>query len=437
MNATAIGRIAWKEFKQLRGIALAFVVLAIFLFTIPHILLDRFDRLEQGHSEFIGGVLCCLFAVLCGSILFAAEAEGRTKANLQFLPVDWRSVFSGKLAIGLAISLLVPMLGFLLFDLITNRPEPIMVLEKGVGMQQQGIAARDPLNMATFRCAFLGGLQFFSISVLFSLLCNRVLVAAVCAIVVASISDFGLLRLFGPLNADYFSIWTYDSISPYRLLISFGVLAITIPLSRHWWLGTSTEKRRLRSATWGARGRIREAKGCRSTITGRLFWQSTHSDYAALIIVTAIGLAAAIASIWMELVAATPILIIAGLLVCWLGGVFTFSKDQQHQSYRFFVQHREHPRLVWMSRIGFWLVMLLLINVVTFFVGTTLAKQSQPYPADAFLFALFPVQGVSADAGIELFWKMASGPVVSWRHGGAFRGLLGAGAKTGYSSSGA
>ena len=80
-------------------------------------------------------------------------------------------------------------------------------------------------------------------------------------------------------------------------------------------------------------------------ILQRLGWQTMHADYAAIVAVVSICGAAAIASIWIEKAIAIPILYVASLISCWLAGVFVFLQDQRNQSFRFFVQHREHPRL--------------------------------------------------------------------------------------------
>ncbi len=317
MSGTAIGRIVWKEFKQIRVIALAFIVVAFLTFLLMWLLMVDHNRNES--TGFFASLWLFLFGALCGSILFATEKEHGTFGNLQLLPLSWRYVLAGKLIIGLGFVLAIPLL---------------IVL---IGVYADWREAWQIRGFQTGISLLSGTLVFFSSGLVWSLFCQRVIVAALMAIATASFVDFVSIQMAAPSAQDYFAIETYFAITPHRLLAAFFLLLAPIPLSRRWWQGATREARQIELTEIGGLSRAGRMRGIgrAATIVQRLFWQSMRSDSTAILIMIVVCGGAIVVSFFDVGVLAAATLFAACLVASWIGGVFVFSHDQQRQNFFF------------------------------------------------------------------------------------------------------
>ncbi|MGI9516725.1 MAG: hypothetical protein ACR2NP_06765 [Pirellulaceae bacterium] len=406
-------RIAWKEFRQLLPIALAFGVTAF----VISVLISQTNSTRAGEPfhAFLGSLWLSLFGVLCGSILFAAEKEHQTFAGLSFLPITWDRVLLGKL-LGAA--------GFLLIV-------PALVLSTN-GLRYLGV----PVLESTWPMAVTmlsGTLLYFAIGVLYSIVCQRVLVAAVLAIATGSTIDGYLLWLNAGSGADFMSLEPYTRLVGWRFLLAFACLLIAIPLSRRWWLGVNTESRRQRES---ASSRTRLAK--KTTKPGvwrrpilHMLWQSVHQNIVPLLLVSGVVIVpctlVAIASSRLDpqnLPLIDGIGVAAMLTACFLAGVFCFAGDQYRNRFRFFAQHNERPRLLWLSRNLFWLSTLFVVCGI----GVTLMRvswtpENAGWPLGGFLlFARGPL--TMEDFGHKTDWVLIVLRTASYTSGLILGGLL-------------
>ena len=351
-NQQAIGRFLWKELRQGIPIALVFAIVAIGLTLTGSLLVDQLSNQLMG---FVCGLWFCLLGVLLGSILFASETESRTLVNLQCLPIQWREIFTGKVLAGIIAALAIPALLFL------------------------GLTAAELLgvrNRSLFRSELVlqvvvpGTLMYFAIALVMSTRFSSVLNAALIGIAVGSFFDSGLTWLISTNSTDFMSIETYAAIGGFRMLVAVVFLLAAIPLSRQWWLGASTENRiQKQSLAVQERARTRQfAKATQRRTFVHLLWQSLHENFRGIAWLAAITL---VPCLILKMFPSHPsgelAMISMGLsggmlwLTCYIAGISVFARDQRNSSFRYFVQNKEHPRLLWLARNAFWLTVLLVI----------------------------------------------------------------------------
>ncbi len=364
MNGTAAWRLAWKEYRQMRGIAVAFWIVAVLALMMTAQFLDGGNWMAEMELQASGWFY--LFCALCGAMLFAAEKENATFGHLQKLPLNWGTLLSGKLLAGLVVIAAVPLLYWLIIVAVASQFRGPIFVSPTIRLPEE--------FTHHIMVVVSGATHFFAFGLLFSLICRRVLIAAVLGVVAAVTIDTLIVQRFGPENPDYFSITAYEHSIPFRLFTAVLILVISVPLTRVWWRGVSAEAWR-QGIAW-TQSRQREASSRdQATPHGFMFWhllwQSVHGNYWKMLAIGGVVLVpATIFAIWesrdpmFDAPDGSLWLWFAIAFAAWLAGVFCFQADQRQHSFRFFVQHREYPRWVWLTRNLFWLAGWLLASAV-------------------------------------------------------------------------
>jgi hypothetical protein len=340
MDRNATWRIAWKEYRTQRPLWVAMAVLALLVqsgyFVVATV---RGDAVSEQVLFTIAMGAAVIYALGCGATLFATERETGTFEFQRGLPLDWRSLLVGKAGFGAA---------------------SVVALAMALWISTIGASGGRSPSWLDSGQLWGGGLlaawEVFAWSLLFSLLLDRPLIAAVLGIAVPS----AIVHLAGPAVAgfDYHSVGLrhYLALVPSRIGIALTISAANVWLASRW-LRESGE-------TWDADARppedAREADAERISPIAkpgwqsgfwRLVWQQWHQTRWTTVAIS-LGYISAIA---LTLRADRPsnwIPISSGWLVpaAALCGVAVFLADQRRQAYRFFAERGIGPRWIWLSR---------------------------------------------------------------------------------------
>ena len=105
MNTTILRRLAWKEFRILRGFWVAVMVLCCVCLMIMAWRMSTTD--EPANLFFVAMGITACYALGCGAIAFAGEREARTDDFQRVLPVTARELLLGKLVHALTSTLML------------------------------------------------------------------------------------------------------------------------------------------------------------------------------------------------------------------------------------------------------------------------------------------------------------------------------------------
>ncbi len=180
MNGTVFWRIVWKEYRAQRAFWISIALLIVIVELLLVVNYWQFyrsaavtERIRVLFSVGLGLVAC--YALASGATLFATEREGETYEFLRGLPVNPLVVFAAKVVLAVFSTAVLFIMAWMLALVLTGKlPEPVF---------QQGLWA----------LWGLGGVELMAWGILFSLLLRRALVAAICAVTVAS----GMLWICG------------------------------------------------------------------------------------------------------------------------------------------------------------------------------------------------------------------------------------------------
>jgi len=367
---SAVVRLLWAEYRQMRGFWIALLGLALAAMQLL--------RLEgQAPTPWFyatAWVAVALYAVAAASTQFSREHEERTHGFLQTLPLPWSPLLLGKLLAAAAGTLMMLAVLLAMGYLAAGQQLPTQAETRAV-LTILGPALLEGLAWGTF----------------FSLLLDRPLLAAVLAIVAASVSVAVLTGIVAPGTPLYQLSPYHESWTP-RILISCTVLLIDLALARDWL--TAGSPSRLADALIGRfplggrpTPRLAETQAATRLASrqhdrpmwrvelGRLIWQTWRESrwtMAALAVVVVpvevawfFGLTTFIgqASRRVLIFAATSI---SELLLCpiALWGSCVYLADHRNHQARFLAEHGARSRYVYLARHIVWLGTLTATTVI-------------------------------------------------------------------------
>jgi ABC-2 family transporter protein len=346
-------RIVWKEYRALRAFWLAMAVLAVLI----QLLIAKYPPGNNYAPQIFAMALMfpALYATACGATMFAAEKDDGTYEFLRGLPVTANRLLFTKLAYAVASTLLlVALLWFVAAVLSTG-----YTLEGGSQRQLWGI----------WGLAAIEGLVW---GILFSLLLDRPLQAAIIAIAAASlcihVAAWSVIQPGDHLT----DIHLYLTAIPYRVIIAAIVLFADVWLAGRLWsaLGSAAlgflrrgGRRSVAKAPTESQSKLAQS---RAAVIGRLIWQTSRQSRVSMIIIGLVGGVAALTSFQnvLRLIPAfddrgipehirTMLFIVASAS---LMGSCVFLADQERHKLRFLTEQGIRPRSVWLVRQLTWLM---------------------------------------------------------------------------------
>lgn len=389
MSRTTVGRIYWKELRAQSGFLFALLVVGFLFQLVPSILqwlkpAEGFQFLP-GAENVIAITISCCFAVGSTAILFAGEKESKTFGLLQRIPVHWGDLLVGKL--------LLTACGSLVLILLLLPSGWLLALGRGSG--NTSIMLEMPRTGGDLIWTVTVPLCFFAVVLLFSLLLEDVLKAALIGSAVA----FIILVLGHPTIRGRHGL-------PYSEFVV--LLAVDLGLARKWPLGNRgtwldepvvmPRWRRLRVD----RDRSFSAESARSTSRLRRDLAShAWKEFRAVRSLAVAFLVVAIACVFIgsQVVAwigyFDPVLIVP-----WLLGTAAFRADQTNRAYRLLADHGVSPTSYWCVKQVIWLGVSILLTMVVFFgeiewQHLTMARTAYLTFGDKMLFVLESTVGLS------------------------------------------
>lgn len=372
-------RFLWKEYRMLRGLWLAVLVLGLLVDWLLSALLSQ--PADFPTVRFcVALAAATLYAAGAAAVLFSVEHEEQTYDFLRGLPTTWQPMFAGKLVIAtisaVALAAVLAILGVLPggFQLPSN-----------LDLQN----AASVLGIAIFEAVAWGTLC--------SLIFKRPLAAAMATLVVGSLVTSSAVDAMNTSALPLSNPAAYATAIPLRLAIVITVLGLSAVVARRW-LGVgmivprtstldSTKYLTRVRARIGARRTnyaIRFHRTRRFATILRLIWQTWRESWKFLVLpvtLAAACLAIGLSGGWVRGIAKqTDIFfpVAACSLICCLAaspallGALTFTADQRRGGVRFLAEHAASPRLVWLSRQIVWLGMLVLLTAVVIMAAAML-----------------------------------------------------------------
>jgi hypothetical protein len=385
MNATTLSpiaaRFAWKEYRTLRGLWLAVLVLGVLVQLVSTFLAAPDADVPLLTFAAAWGTTV-LYAIGAAAILFAVEHEDETYSFLAGLPTRWLPLYLGKLCIAAASAIAAAVVLMIAGWIVAG------------GHWPTATAMGEILGLLGF-----GVIEAIAWGTLFSLLVKRPLVAVLWTIVVGALAVHWAVNSSSVSGAASLELSSYSEAIPRRLAIVAVVFACCTLLARRWlasgrlrfaprstptapgsaggFFPVAAINWRASHATNKASATTEAAPTSRSSMLARLFWQTWRDSWKMLLLpfVVAALLYAGIVMIGGFVVGAgfAPVL---GMAIAFflpsLYGAMTFGADQRRASYRFLAEHAARPRYVWLTRILVWLGSLVAIAVALRFAATVI-----------------------------------------------------------------
>jgi len=374
MNHAIFRRLIWKEYRLQRAFWIAMVVLAVMVMLfIWAVAPNLYDRIYPLFCIAFGAPV--FYALGCASTTFAGEHDVGTYEFQRSLPVTALRLFWGKISV-LFLSMLamfVPLL-FLAFSL-SDWKLHIPGADRSWDIEIWGMAG------------FAGVVAWLYIvwGVFFSLILKRPLLAVVLSVTVASMGLYWLIYILQL----FFLIQAIDEYRGVIVLIFVGIsillAVIDVLLGRRWLRESVHPAKRLRELV-----KFRTATKADTladylsrpnswSILLRLTWQHWRQSawVGIIILATFAALGVADVVIWWEVrIYGSNVLANGGEdhFIVWLHIFieyftlifipllcsFTFLADQGQKKYRFFAERGIGPRLVWLSRLWPWLLIVII-----------------------------------------------------------------------------
>jgi len=383
MDRGGFWRLVWKEYRMQRAVWLAMVALTL----LVQVLVVVFSRAERDSVDWVEPpfafalVFSALYALGCGATLFATERETGTYEFQRSVPVSWLRLFAAKVAwAGLSTLAIIGVL-WGLAACVARWQFP------------QAAYTGDVWGLFGF-----GAVELLLWGILFSLVLDQPLVAAILA--VATVSTYLHVLAQNTYGfADH--IACYTAALPWRAAIAAGVGLVDLWLARRWfhggrkWLAISVGHCVSDEAVAEAALPPQPDQPSRWVFFGHLLWQQWRQS-RGLMFALAVAALPAVGSgawysrtfgsyhPWSELRAVTAaVSLLAGLM-----GACVFLGDQRREQYRFLAERAARPGAVWLSRQVIWAVPLVLLAglLVPYFLvteadvfGTRVYSQSHSY----------------------------------------------------------
>lgn len=369
-----IRRFVWKEYRTVRGLWLAVLVVGLLVDWVCGVLLTS-------ATDWATLRLCValasatLYAAGAAAILFAMEHEEQTYEFLRGLPATWRSMFVGKLlfATSSAIALAAVL--------------SLMSLMVGGFRWPAG-------NNASLALGVFGVTIFEAIAwgTLCSLVFKRPLAAAIMTLVVGALAVHLAVNSTSAVAVASGDPQSYLNAVPLRIAIVVIVLGIAMLVARNWLVmgSGSTNSSSLLPFGWLAAlrshiatplGRVSEHLGRsrRGSMLVRLVWQSWRESWKFLPLPIVAGASCIVISMIADRlrVNAQSHAKAIGVVTMFFGpalfGALAFSADQRRNHVRFLAEHAAAPRWVWLSRHMVWLGTLAVIMTLLTLVVAAIA----------------------------------------------------------------
>lgn len=360
MNAAMFRRVAWKEYRALRGlwIVLAALSAPFQLLTIAsRTAFDGPQACKPDELYAIALLFTALFALGASVILFAVEREEGTSDFLLGLPADPRGLFFPKVVVALT--------GLLALAATLAVTTTVLIAVFGIMRQLE------PDRLAALVSEFgLNPLEILAWGILFSMLSRRTVVAACLGTAAASITLHISVRMVGSDGLLMRDPAPYAAaVFPYRLPFLALAVGLDIWLGRRWlpalpledWLG-AWRARRESTRVVDTTDAWREAppKPLRRVMLRRLMWQAFRMARPTMAALLGVG---ALLTLLLTLMHDAPkdrtawAAMLGGLVVT-LCGACVFLADHQRERYCFFSERPVSAGWLWLSRELCWLAVL-------------------------------------------------------------------------------
>jgi ABC-type transport system involved in multi-copper enzyme maturation permease subunit len=366
-----VRRFVWKEYRTLRGLWLAVLMLGMLVDWLSGVLLA--PPVDWGTLRLcVALAAATLYAAGAAAILFSLEHEEQTYDFLRGLPATWRPMFVGKVLLAtlsaIALAAVLSVVG-----LIVNASQ----LPSGSNV----LLSFGVLGMAIFEAVAWGTLC--------SLLFKRPLAAALATLVIGTLAVYLAVNATSSAAMASSDPESYIGALPLRLAIVVAVLGLSVAVGRGWLTtksnATTVPENQLRSPfaalhAWTtalkARASSRIDRSHRGAMLVRLFWQSWRESWKFLMVpavLAAICMGLGIFGNRLAHFAARHELTVSFTTFClfWclcctppLLGALAFSADQRRGSFRFLAEHAASPRYVWLGRHVVWLGTLVALMTV-------------------------------------------------------------------------
>ncbi len=384
--ATAFQRFAWKEYRMLRGLWLAVLVVgALVQWALSALMSPSIDHASMLFSTALAAAV--LYAVGAAATTFSLEHEEETYGFLLALPTTWGPLFAGKLLVA-ALSALLLATALTATGWITSGYAPPGGRDSSVALGMFGMAIFEGLAWGT----------------LFSLLVKRPLAAALWTLFVGTVAVNVAVNANSNYAVGSIVPRAYLEAVPLRLAFVGIVLAASVAVARRWLVvgaglpglaavskpspvgrgqgegalvaGTSPSPRPSPSG----RGRVVPVpfRPSRGRSLARLLWQSCRESW--LLLLLPIGVASLLVLAIVVLVGfsgpgkqlATVVVTATLVSLPALYGGLAFSADQRRGSHRFLAEHAARPRYVWLARHIVWLGALVFLFVAVVLIVAAL-----------------------------------------------------------------
>ena len=359
MTTTALSpiaaRFAWKEYRTLRGLWLAVLVVGMLVQLISRAVAAPGTVLPPIMLGLSLGA-CILYVVAAAAILFSVEHEEETYQFLSGLPVRWLPMTVGKLVVALCstLALAAALIAFgwavAGCELPATRVTSQLVALLGVGI-----------------------LEALAWATLFSLLVKRPLTAVALALVVGTLVVQLASATMASRPVGLTELETYSHAVPLRLAIVV-VVALGIVMVARRWLAAEPRTRTVELPLAGDRiagisapvaqvfyPNASQPGMSRVAMLTRLLWQAWRQSWKSLLIPFLVTVGLWLGAALLTALAPQPAddavwLLYAGALILpALFGALVFSGDQRRRQFRYLAEHAARPGYVWLTRHFVWL----------------------------------------------------------------------------------
>ena len=370
-------QLLWKEWRELAPVLWGYCITLTVTVTLWSLnsAVDFGQLMVREQLMAVGFVFIHTCAILIGACLFVPEKENRTAGFLSTLPIPGYRIALNKLFVG---GTLVTVQAIICLTII----QFTIGVQSGVG----GVLKFFEVSpVVEFLDQMLLMVECFFYGVLWSLLTRKTLFA----LMYAAISVYLVNALAGTGAGVGFFVEFPRALVGSAIAQSLanswiirlpllGAVIVTIFGKTYSWLNDQTGHRFVNRRFFGRRSSSGNAATTQmdadSTLTPKVSVEHVHSRLTVLVwqairqsraiwILSFIGCLIMFGILWLARDGALFLLPSVVLLASALIGSMTFWPDQDNSQFRFFQQHGENARLVWLSRIVIPAVIVLLIVI--------------------------------------------------------------------------
>lgn len=360
MNRASFWRLVWKEYRMQRAFWLAMVGLTL----LVQVLFVSLSEANRGSDELVGPTFAfallfsALYALGCGATLFATERETGTYEFQRTVPVSWLRLFAAK-GTWAGMSTVSILAVLLLLAACVSRWE-----------LPDAASARNMWGLFG-----LGAAELLLWGVLFSLVVDEPLVAAILAI--ATVSCYVHVLAYSS-HTMWQEMSGYVKALPWRVAIAAVVGVADLWLARRWFHGggkaffISAPRRGTEEPSESVASHSEPEQPSRWVLFSHLLWQQWRHSRRMMLVLAVAAVPLVASGLWlggipfeipafrygpMGLRAVTS----AASLLAGLMGACVFLGDQRREQFRFLADHAARPGAVWLSRQLIWIVPVILL----------------------------------------------------------------------------